>query len=319
MKYIYRIILSAVLLVSSASCYRHPYYDLPPTGYGTLRILFDWNGYTDIPPGMNIVFYPSADAVGSTSGSPYQGVPISMQLQYDGGEVSLPEGRYDVLFYNDYTYNILYRGMETYRSAEAYLADYDRLPLSSRSGGTRNVDEPDIFYVTQLEGLEVDGTGRTVTVCPQLVTLRLFIHVNIDGIQYVSMADGRVSGGAASVMLSTGTSADDMPCNRIFPFALTGEGLYAETRMFLTRGYATARYTLELAFLLRNNSVSMSEKYVYDISDRIIPVLESNGGRIPPEGIHVYIDGVTVDEVASGDGFNAVIDGWGDEVNIELE
>lgn len=303
------------LVMVLASCHNHPFYDFPPSEAGTLRIEFDWNGYTDIPPGMNIMFYPVAQADG------YSGDPIFMQLQYYGGEVSLPVGKYDVVFYNDYTYNILYRGMETYRTAEAYLDEYNRLPLSSRSGGTRNVMEPDIFYVTQIESLEVrpDDRNRTITVYPKLVTLQLFIHVTIDGMQYVSMADGCVNGGAGSVMLATGMSPDDTPNSRIFPFSITDAGLYAETRMFLNRSYMTSPYTLELAFLLRNNSVSMSEKYKFDISDQIIPMLESNGGRIPPEGIHIYINGVVVDEVASGDGFNAVIDGWGDEVNIELE
>ena len=60
-------------------------------------------------------------------------------------------------------------------------------------------------------------------------------------------------------------------------------------------------------------------KFKYDVSDQIIPRLEENGGRIPPEGIHVYVRGVEVDEVAGGGGFDAVVDQWGDEIDIELK
>ena len=308
MKYI--ACLLAALAVALAGCHRHDYHDLVPGG-GSLRIEFDWNGYTEIPPGMNLVFYP-ADGTGN---------PIMHQLQYDGGNVSLPAGRYDAAVYNDYTYNIYYRGMESFLTAEAYLQDYDRLPLAARAPVLRNVAEPDIFYVAQIRDLSVapaDG-DRTVVVRPELKTLKLYVHVEVEGLHNVSQADGSITGAAGNVMLATGlSSGDDAACKRLFAFSVSDEGLYAETRMFLGNSPLETGYVLELAFLLRNNSVSVG-KFKYDVSDQIIPRLEENGGRIPPEGIHVYVRGVEVDEVAGGGGFDAVVDQWGDEIDIELK
>lgn len=258
---------------------------------------------------MNLVFYPSDGR---------QAAPILQQIQYDGDRVSFPAGTYDAVVYNDYTYNIYYRGMESYLTAEAYLQDYDRQPLASRAPSVRNVAEPDIFYVTQINGLSVcpsDG-DRTLTLRPELKTLELSIHVEVEGVHNVSMADGSITGSAGSLMLSTGLPRPDAPdCKRIFPFAVDNEGLHAETRMFLGTHPLENTYILE--FLLRDNTVSMG-KFSYDVSDQIIPRLRENGGKIPPEGIDIRIRGVEVDEVPGG-GFNAVVDPWGDIINIELQ
>lgn len=316
-KFLYLLYIGMLVSLLSA-CHRHPYYDLERVEAGSLHILFDWNGYTDIPPGMNLMFYPIRDD--RSKPSDYAGAPILHQLQYDGGTVSLPVGRYNVAIYNDYTYQIMYRGMEDFHTAEAWLEDYDRLPLSAQSKSARNVAEPDIYYVTRLNDLQVTAQdhNRVITVYPDLKTLKLFVHVEVNGIENVSMADGSISGTAGSLMLATGEAPDDAGCSRIFSFAVTDGELYAETRAFLLPNRMTdGIYILQLAFLLRNNSVSTG-KYAYDVSDQIVPVLQEHEGRIPPEGIHIYICDVAVEEVCSNGGFDAVIDGWGNQENIEL-
>lgn len=307
---VYIIVLVAVTMILSG-CRRHKYYDLEHT-YGSLQIVFDWDGYIDIPPGMNLMFYPLTD-----TDDDVEARPILQQLQYDGGKVSLPIGKYDVLVYNDYTYNILYRGMDNFMTAEAYLNGYDRLPLSRTNVSVRSFTEPDIFYVAQIRGLEVNGCEQKVIVRPELKTLKLFVHVGVDGMQYVSQADGSITGAASNVMLSTGLTSDIVAGKRVFGFSINKEELYGETKMFLCNAPLTERYELELAFLLRNNSVSVG-KFKYDVSSQIIDQLHKNNGKLPPEGIHIYIGDVQVDKV-SGDGFDAVVDSWGNEVDIELK
>ena len=318
MKKFFILFFIGILVSLLTCCRRHPYYELDKVEAGSLHILFDWNGYVDIPPGMNLMFYPISDD--QSKATDYSGSPILHQLQYDGGVVSLPTGRYNVAIYNDYTYQIMYRGMDDFHTAEAWLEDYDRLPLSKQSGNGHNVAEPDIFYIAQLTDLYVTSqdNNRTITVYPELKTLRLFVHVEIDGIENVSMADGSISGVAGSQMLATGEAPTSTACTRIFSFAVMEHELYVETKAFLLPNRMTdCIYTLQLAFLLRNNSVSTG-KYSYDVSDQIIPVLQAHKGHIPPEGIHIYLRNVAVDEVGTGGGFDAVIDGWGNEENIEL-
>ncbi len=301
------------------SCHRSPYYNLESLPGVNLQFLFDWNGYNQIPPGMNLIFYPIQD--GNSMKEDYTGAPIRAQLQYDGGEISLPVGRYNVAIYNDYTYSILYRNMEQFHTAEGYLDEYNRQPLASRSTSNRNVAEPDIFYVTQLNELSITAqdNNRTITVYPELVTLTLFVHVEAQGIENISMADGGIYGVAGSVMLSTGTSPAETYSNRLFPLNIRTDELSTQTNVFLPKDKLTCPYTLELAFLLRNNTVSIG-KYKYDITEQIRKPLQDNNGKIPPEGIHVWIRGIVIEDVgAPGGGFDAVVDQWGEEVNIELQ
>lgn len=308
---IYLMLLLTIAVVLLGSCRRHAYHDLEYS-HGTLRVVFDWEGYIDIPPGMNLIFYPLDD-----SNNECADAPITHQVQYDGGKVSLPVGRYNVLIYNDYTYNIYYRGMDCFHTAEAYLEPYSRLPLSRSTPIVQSVAEPDVFYVAHIMELTVSGKEQTVKVRPILKTLKLFVHVSINGIQYVSQADGSVTGAASNIMLATGQTSNLTPSKRIFSFSVGDSGLYTETRTFLCDNPMEVNYELELAFLLRNNSVSMG-KFKYDVSHQIIERLREHNGEIPPEGIHIYIDNVKVDEV-SGDGFDAVVDSWGNEVDIELK
>ncbi len=207
--------------------------------------------------------------------------------------------------------------MDNFMTAEAYLNGYDRLPLSRTNVSVRSFTEPDVFYVAQIRGLEVNGCEQKVIVRPELKTLKLFVHVGVDGMQYVSQADGSITGAASNVMLSTGLTSDVVAGKRVFGFSINKEELYGETKMFLCNAPLTERYELELAFLLRNNSVSVG-KFKYDVSSQIIDRLHENNGKLPPEGIHVYIGDVQVDKV-SGDGFDAVVDSWGNEVDIELK
>ncbi len=301
------------LFLLAVGCHRTPYHRLEDLPGGVLKIEFDWNGYTDIPPGMNLVFYPVGDAEADA-------MPITTQLQYDGGEVSLPVGCYNVVVYNDYTYDILYRGMDNFFSAEAFVPEHNRQPLASRFPATKNMAMPDIFYVAQIKDLQVKpyDTDHTIVVRPELMTLTLYVHVRGKGLEYIKKAEGGISGIAGSVMLSTGLSADITPSNILFPYEVHPDRLYATARVFLLADRLATRYTLELAFLLQNNSILMG-KYIYDVTDQIVDPLQANGGRIPPEGIHLYIDDIVIDEVAGGGGFDAVIDGWGDQVDIELK
>ena len=318
MKLYVAIILSGLLLALSAGCRRSRYYHLDAPAGASVRIEFDWDGYVEIPPGMNLVFYP---VPGEDDGSDGNTHPVTMQLQYDGGKVSLPAGTYNVAVYSDYTYDIYYRGMDDFLTAEAYLQDYDRLPLATRFADTRNVAEPDIYYVAQIKDLTLSpkDKDRVVVVRPELVTLTLYIHALVGGIANVKMSDGGVSGIASSVMLATGAAPDASPSNILFPFEIRPDELFATTRVFLPQDKTEARYTLSLAFLLRNNAVVM-DKYTYDVTDQIVMPLVENGGHIPPGGIHIYVRDIVVDDVvSSGGGFDAVIDGWGDRVDIELK
>ena len=313
----YRYIILTIIFLLLYGCHRHPYYDMEDYTGGVLTVNFDWEGYIDIPPGMNLYFYPIVDS--DSKDYDYSGNPIHHQLQYDGGTVSLPVGRYNVVIFNDYTYNILYRGMDNYLSAEAYLDFYNRQPLASRSYSSINVAEPDIYYVTQIENLIIspnDG-DRTITVRPILKTLKLFVHAKITGQQYISKADCGINSAAGGIILATGNSKED-ECNRLFPVSINSDGLYGNTKMFLLDNPMARTYEIEFAFLLRNNTIAMG-KFKRNVTNQIVNGLSLNGGNIPPEGIHVYTDDIEIDAVSKSGGFDASIDGWGDEINIDLQ
>lgn len=220
----YTAVMICGLSVLLSGCHRSRYHRLDQLPGGTLQVEFDWNGYTEIPPGMNLVFYPLTDDA-TEEEAEGDAQPIVHQLQYDGGKVSVPYGRYNVAVYNDYTYNILYRGMGDFHTAEAYVDDNIRQPLATRLPDLRHVAEPDLFYVTQYNGLTVSPSDgdRVITLRPELVTLMLHVHVRGTGLENVKMADGALSGIAGSVMLSTGYSSDEAASDILFPFEVHPE------------------------------------------------------------------------------------------------
>lgn len=55
------------------------------------------------------------------------------------------------------------------------------------------------------------------------------------------------------------------------------------------------------------------------ITEQIRKPLEENNGRIPPEGIHIWIRDIVIEDVGASGGFDAVVDQWGEEINIELQ
>lgn len=308
------VLLTLCLLVTA--CRRHAYHDLEQVQAGSLRIEFDWNGYTDIPPGMNLMFYP---VVG-------QGMedrkPFMQQVQYDGGRISLSEGCYNVAVYNDYTYDISFRGMEEYSTAEAYLTEYNRMPLATKITGY-NALEPDLFYTARMEGLVVtsETKGDVITIRPQLNTLTLRLHVRGTGFKNVRMADAVVSGIARSVRIASGWSEEVVPSNIIFPLKTGNDELTASVRVFLLRNYMEADYKLSLAFMLKNNTVN-TEEYTFNITSQLLSALSGTEGKIPPEGIDIYIDGIFIEqtpETEGGGGFDIGIEGWGNVVDTELE
>lgn len=311
-------LIAAVLIILfiSVGCIRHEFHMLAPKATSSIRVDFDWDGFTDIPPGMNLMFYPVIDE--STREEDYTGKPIFHQIQFDGGVIYLPNGKYEAVIYNDYTYSLQFRGMDAHYSAEAYLAEVSRAPLSRRSPILYSVDAPDILYTGHIETLDVrneDGE-RHIIVKPVLRTLKVFVHVAIDGIHNVSQADGSITGASEGVLLHSGIPTNDDGCKRIFQFSVSDEELYASTTMFVSKDPTKTHYELELAFLLRNNSVKVGN-YIYDVSDQIRRQLLECEGLLPPHGIHVYVDGVRIEDVASG-GLDASIDGWGDVIDIEL-
>lgn len=310
-------LISVVLtiLVVAVGCVRHDFHTLAPESTNSIKVDFDWDGYIDIPPGMNLMFYPVVDE--STNDNDYTGKPIFHQVQFDGGIIYLPEGRYEAAIYNDYTYTLLFRGLDSHSTAEAYLPEMSRAPLSRRTPVLRSVDEPDIFYTGHVERLNIrrqDGDKRLM-IRPVLRTLKVHVHVDIDGIHNVSQADGSLTGAAEGVMIHSG-AASNPNCKRIFQFSVNDDGLNASTTMFLTDNPLETEYELELAFLLRNNSVSVGN-YVFDVTEQVHRQLADYADGLPPEGIHVYVGDVKIEDVGSG-GLDASIDSWGDEIDIEL-
>ena len=84
----YRYIILTIIFLLLYGCHRHPYYDMEDYTGGVLTVNFDWEGYIDIPPGMNLYFYPIVDSDSKDydySGNP---IPIGMRLDLENHEVT---------------------------------------------------------------------------------------------------------------------------------------------------------------------------------------------------------------------------------------
>lgn len=304
--------LYAAALVLLAACNDNSSIANDKGESGLVKISFDWNGYRYIPPGMNIVFYPS-DNTCITEGYDVAS-PISCQIQYDGATTALPFGTYNVVLYNDYTNTFVYRNMEKFATASAFLPDYNRQPLARRDSLHRNVTQPDILYTAHEKTSISDRSPNTsLHIRPQLATRNVSIHVDICNVGNVAMADGALCGVGGDFMLADGRASNDT-CRILFPFRISNNGLDADIRIIPCHNPANMQYTIELAFLLANNSVSIG-KYKYDVSTQLTTALANNTNN---DTIRVNIDSITVDNVYSS-GLDASVDEWGNQIDIDIK
>ena len=240
----------------------------------------------------------------------------------NGGVINLYEGKNNLLFYNNDTEYIVFSSFENMATTRATTRVRTR---ASYTGNTYADDDeptltpPDMLYANYYDGYiaekVVDPADVEVTLQPLVFTYKVRYEFK-EGLKYVSMARGALSGMASSVLLVTGeTSAD--AATLLYDCEVTDFGVRALVTSFGVPGYPhpnyptreTGKHALNLEILMKNSKTITFE---FDVTDQV--KAQPHGGVIVVKDIVITEE----DGKQGSGGFDVVIEGWGDYEDIVL-
>lgn len=242
-------------------------------------------------------------------------------IKPEGGVVMLYEGINDLLFYNNDTEYLIFS-----RSGDGELRATTRTrsrAINMDEAFTNNEDgvaaPPDMLFANVYNDYVaekvVDPTEVEVTLQPLVFTYKIRYEF-AEGLKYVSMATGELSGMAKDVELHTGeTSAD--PVIISYDCELTDYGIRATVNSFGIPAYphpdyptrAEVKHGLNLRVILRNGK---EKKFDFDVTDQV--KAQPHGGVIVVSDIKILDE-----EGTQGSGaFDVEVDDWGEYEDIPL-
>ena len=323
-----------LLLVLLTGCDRR---DLTYYNESEITILADWTqsglAQEEGNYGATILFYPR-------DGSAVQTVLMGDRSQET---VRLRPGVYDIILFNrsfhDFS-NIAFRG-DSYGTLEAYSRKVEtRFNETTRTESRVITASPDELAAASIEGFEVteDMTGNydetnpktkarastdhrfTLNLSPRKLTREVKATFHVTGLNNIRSAACRLDGAAESVYLSTGRYSDHTVAQEFHPDILTftpgslSDGTLTGT--FEVFGFdVSATGILHLEALLVDGKTTFAQDF-----DQV-KVTEDEGleGTIT---INVEVTTEKVPDVkpegGSGSGFDADVDGWGEETNTDV-
>ena len=318
------LLTSSIFLLTSCEykdlCYDHNHY-------GDVTVSFDWsNEQGKKVEGMTVLFY-NLDA------------PVSEPLRYDfvgmdGGHARLLPGTYRAIAYNYDTETILYRGMDSEETLEAYTrqSSIEEGTQLSRSGMPRSpstedeivILEPDPLYGAESEVFTVAIDGQsTVVMKPESRVTELTVTItNVPNLQYSSQFGGAISGLSPSVSMASGIPGEGH-VTQAFTASVSGDStLVMHVRIFghcphAVDGEYWPHYLTVYAILADGS------KWYYniDVTNQMhTPGSDPDKPEDHEQEIQVEVDGLPVPKpIVNGSGFQPTIDGWqGVEIDVSM-
>lgn len=250
-----------------------------------------------------------------------EGVSDKHNIGADGGIVNLFEGYNDVLFYNNNTEYILFSHVDKVASTRATTRTRTRATFVS-SNNEETMTPPDMLYANFYEGLYVEKQENPldveVTMQPLVFTYKVRYEFK-EGLQWVALARGALSGMARSVLLHNGATSED-GATILYDCEVTEYGARALVNSFgipghpnynyPSRGDGDNKHILTLEVLLRNGSLVTRE---FDVTDQV---------KAQPHGGVIVVDGIEVEEEEGTQGsgaFDVTVNGWGDYKDVVLD
>lgn len=248
-------------------------------------------------------------------------------LPAEGGRLSLSEGVFDILFYNNDTEYIVFNDITTAATASATTRSLSRGNFQALHAEERTVNQPDMLFGSYEEEYEAGRSWEEVelpTTLRPLVYTYMVRYEFAHGLRYVALARGALAGMAESVYLNDGHTG---PTAATVMFDCTVEDFGAEAmvRSFgipdfpgdhYNRGDEdeetsdpTRPYTLNLEVRLYNGK---TKNFEFDVTDQVKG--QPRGGVITVTGIEISDE----EGLEGSSGFDVTIDGWGDEIDIPL-
>ena len=240
----------------------------------------------------------------------------------NGGVINLYEGKNNLLFYNNDTEYIVFSSFENMATTRATTRVRTRASYTGNSYADDDeptLTPPDMLYANYYDSYiaekVVDPADVEVTLQPLVFTYKVRYEFK-EGLKYVSMARGALSGMASSVLLVTGeTSAD--AATLLYDCEVTDFGVRALVTSFGVPGFPhpnyptreTGKHALNLEILMKNSKTITFE---FDVTDQV---------KAQPHGGVIVVKDIVITEEdgkhGSG-GFDVVVDDWGDYEDIIL-
>jgi len=156
-------------------------------------------------------------------------VSDEFHLSAGGGKVSLKEGSYSLLFYNDDTEFIVFNDMASLPSASATTRTRTRGSYSEHHAEERTVNTPDMLYGHFVEryGAEMHLGWEELPVKMQPLVYTYLVRYRVEyGRQHIALARGALAGMAESVYLQDGRTGDEA-ATLLYDCTLTADGAEA--------------------------------------------------------------------------------------------
>lgn len=242
----------------------------------------------------------------------------------DGGVVTLYEGVNDLLFYNNDTEYILFSYINNENGATTRATTRSRtrstyMGSKYANEGEETMTPPDALFANYYEDYYVEKvvepTDVEVTLQPLVFTYKIRYEFS-EGLEYVSLVRGALSGMARSVIMNTGETSEEA-ATLLYDCEKTDFGARAFVNSFGIPSFPNDHYpsrteaknALILEVMLRNGNMLTFD---FDVTAQI--QAQPHGGVIVVKDIVVEVEEGTQ---ASG-GFDVDVNDWGPYQDISL-
>lgn len=291
---------------------------IPGDPEGRTSWQIDWpEGYMDydalrpaLPKGLRVVNY---DVDGNYN---IHNIPAS------GGIVDLYEGRNNILFYNNDTEYIVFSRNDNGATTRATTRTRTRATYTGNkyaNEGEQTVNAPDMLYANYYEGYYpekvLDPVPFPIQLQPLVFTYKIRYEFE-EGLKYVAIARGALTGMAKEVLMNTGETSEET-ATILYDCEVTDYGVRALVMSFGAPGFPNVNYPvrgdnkhgLTLEVMLRNGNTIIKE---FDVSKQV---------AAQPHGGVIVVGGIKIEESEGMQGtgaFDVEVDDWGDYEDIEL-
>lgn len=241
-------------------------------------------------------------------------------LKPEGGMVNLYEGKNDILFYNNDTeYIVISSTGATTRATTRTRTRSTYLGNAYANEDEPTLSPPDMLYANYSEDYVAEKVSKPVdfevTLQPLVFKYKIRYEFK-EGLEYVALARGVLSGMASSVTLNTGQTSDDA-ASLLYDCELTDYGVRAVVNSFGVPSYPNPNYLtrvnqkhgLNLEVMLLNGKTLVFE---FDVTEQV---------KAQPHGGVIVVDDIVItkEEGTQGSGsFDVDVDDWGDYEDVIL-
>lgn len=242
-------------------------------------------------------------------------------IKAEGDLLNMTPGVHDILMYNNDTEYIVFHETSSSATAMASTRTRTRSTYNERFKNETTVNAPDQLYGAFIPEYNAEKTLEQINVPAQmrpLVYTYVIHYIFKNGLKYVGLARGALSGMAEGVYLQSGRTTEGI-ATILFDECTVDQnlGIYATVLSFGVpdedplpdKPHEGHEFMLNLEVRLKNGKIL---NFDYDVTDQV---------REQPKGGVIVIDGIEIsdeDGLEGAGGFDVTIEGWGEFQDIEL-